>query len=689
MSVQFLDKIDGIFWLLFTSTILLAAWILISTKGNKKLFTLSIIRTVVLIILLILMVQPKLIWKEQIREDLKWNIYVDRSVSMGYHRSISPNSYINGVTSLISSISEKVDHSSVYYFDYELKRNDSFELIGGSTDLGLVVDHINKNQKFLAGSIIITDGNVTKGAQNLLNIADIQIPIHTIGVGDTIPMIDISIQEIDAPTVVVKGEDIGVNVHLSALGLVDNRINVLLYKNKNLIGSKNVHLSGGGSISDVKFIVNSNDIGENIFSVNATVLKDEINIDNNKRDFTVTVLKDRYRVALITGSPNFNTVPIKRIITEIPRIELDHYTQNKEQFVPSINLFWSTPYELIILDNFPVEPLSYKWQQILGKKIISQRSGLFIFAGPNTNVKSFETVSPLVHAENFEYRNSDQVNWHLTKDELNDISINNIELIDLPPITPMLHFQLGKNHRPLAYYDNTENPVIYIGEEDELRFGIWTSSDFFNGYFKLTNSDNKDLMQTNMSEIFSWILKMGGSEDLYFRFNKDIYQQGEEIKLIGTHYSNDFKDISSMSGFVHLTDSENDESKHEFRFDPVNNMWKVEILAGKPGNYNYEIILENNNQIRKQNGTFIIDKSQIELNNVSLNKRIISEISSITNGNVYNWNTRADIINEMSNKKLNDIIVKAAKLNENYYLLILIIILLTIEWYIRRLIGYN
>ena len=97
-----------------------------------------------------------------------------------------------------------------------------------------------------------------------------------------------------------------------------------------------------------KFRISPQTLGENNYIVKTSVLADEINIDNNRQPFQVSVLKDKYKLALITGAPNFNTAPLKKIIRNIPRVELDHYIQRDDKFIPSINEFWSTPYELIV-----------------------------------------------------------------------------------------------------------------------------------------------------------------------------------------------------------------------------------------------------------------------------------------------------------------------------------------------------
>ena len=417
MTLQFLQQADGWFWSLIIASISIFIWIISAIKDERNLMGLIIIRISVFIVLLFMFLQPKFSWKDHYQIPLRWNIYVDRSVSMGYHQTLAPESYVNNINSIFIAAENKDSETENYYFDHKVYAIDDelFLLDGEATDLGKVIDHIEEEKGELSGAIIITDGQITKGNQNQSKLMDLSIPIYTIGVGDTIPLVDVAIHAIKAPTVIVKGEEMDIDVTLTSHGRINDRVNVLLYSDKKLLASKYIQLQGDGSLVDARFRITPQTLGENRYTVKTSVLADEINIKNNKQPFHVTILKDRYKVAFITGSPNFNTGPLKKIIKDIPRIELDHFIQKDEQFEPSINEFWSTPYELIVFENFPIKPISKRWQQILAKKIVSQKSSIFLFAGPNSDNKSAKTLFPLFHVKNtqntFVEHNSRQWFW--------------------------------------------------------------------------------------------------------------------------------------------------------------------------------------------------------------------------------------------------------------------------------------
>jgi len=88
-----------------------------------------------------------------------------------------------------------------------------------------------------------------------------------------------------------------------------------------------------------------------------------------------------------------------------------------------------------------------------------------------------------------------------------------------------------------------------------------------------------------------------------------------------------------------------------------------------------------------QDGKFIVEKSQIELNQVSLNFPLLANISNITEAEYYSWELRSKLVDKItpieSKRKINKSIV----LNENKWVMIMLILLLTIEWVFRKRIG--
>ena len=100
-------------------------------------------------------------------------------------------------------------------------------------------------------------------------------------------------------------------------------------------------------------MINPDKTGELEYRVQVNTLPDEINIKNNKQVVPIQVLKNEYKIAMITGLPNFNTSIIKKILSKNNKFKIDHYVFQKDSYSLPLNSFWDTKYDLILFDNHP------------------------------------------------------------------------------------------------------------------------------------------------------------------------------------------------------------------------------------------------------------------------------------------------------------------------------------------------
>ena len=86
-------------------------------------------------------------------------------------------------------------------------------------------------------------------------------------------------------------------------------------------------------------------------------------------------------------------------------------------------------------------------------------------------------------------------------------------------------------------------------------------------------------------------------------------------------------------------------------------------------------------------GTFQVQESQIELNNVYLNEKPLQRLAEVSNGVYKNWDRRNDIVSLIQPVSRKQSLAYIIALNENILFFICILGLLTSEWIIRRRIG--
>lgn len=693
MQIEFLQSLDPVFWILTALIILTSFWSFTRLRSHPRFSLLLAVRGLSLLALTLLLLQPLLTNTKSITRKLGWNIYIDNSVSMGYHQGVSLQALNAGIEEIESKVNNVELESSYWHFarDVVPAENLGVNGIGSATDLGKVLDHIQNHQDNLAAAVLITDGQMTQGERpKVLNRR--LIPIHIVGVGDSIPMVDISIKSIDAPTVSIKGEDVNVEVVLQGQGPLKKRMNVSLYEKDKLLASKRIRIPGGGAEKTVRFRFKPTQIGTRTYTAKVSSVQEEINISNNHQSFAVKVLKDRYPVALITGSPNYNTAYLKRVIRSYPRIKVDHFIQrNPEEFRTDFNTFWSTSYDLIVFDNFPVSNLPPDWQRIFGKKILSDKSALAWVLGPNVTYENTRTLVPFFHVSVKDRPEKDQAHgWYFT-DQFNYQQFIQTEFgsngPEFPPLSTHVMFEpASRAISILAHLEGSSSvPLLLRGEVEGLRSLIWSSPEMSTLYYKLSRGNRAGFFTEFWHGMFDWLLRSGGANDLYFRLNKVSYQQGEEIVITGTQAGGDKK--LNARAFINIAHNGKEVNSSELHYDINRSRWEGRLWASKPGSYSFEILLEQGSGKTSQQGTFEVRESQIELNKVYLNSGPLQDLAQKTGGQYIPWTSRADLSHLLKTDSRTETQVTKIKFNENPWLLLGLILLLSAEWVVRRWSG--
>ena len=679
MDFEFLYQADLVLWvILFIGTGLFVYLYKIIFNEKWHQFLISY-RIIIFFILGILLFNPVINFSDEKEKKLDWAIFIDNSASIKYHQTPSINAVQLGIESLVNKLSEKDISYHLYQFADNIQKVNSPQLIGNgvTTNIGIIPETIKQLGNQIAGAVIISDGLITEGKDPIKDFQEFDFPIHTIGIGEGSELVDVTIESIDAPTVVLKSDWVDVNITIQSVGNIGDRLSVSLYNNRELQGSKHIRLMGMESKKEINFRFRPKEIGKQQYEVRISSVEDEIDIQNNRQKFSLLVLKDRYRVALLTGSPNKNTSVLKQKLKNNPRVELDHFIRITEtRFHPAIKTFWESPYELIIFDNYPIKPLSSNFVRILGKKLLSNQSALFLILGPNQTIVSFNGITSILGVVTEDSTiESNRFYWEFVDEQI-DAGGN------FPPLKQNILITGKQVSSDTLAVTEQGWPLWLRNQNGTIRTMIWTSPELNTLYFHDQKLSQEGSFSVIWNQSISWLLKSGGEHENFFRLNKNRYQQGEMVQVTGTQpfekTQNETENI-----IINITHGSTDIITRDILYNIEEQRWLGEFRAPGPGEYNYSIQL-GSNQDPIQTGTFHILESQIELNQVYLNKKLLATISNSTNGQFFVWDSRDSLFSEINPKVRREFKAEIIKFNESRVLLIIMILLLCVEWFIRR-----
>ncbi|NQV37177.1 MAG: VWA domain-containing protein [Candidatus Marinimicrobia bacterium] len=699
MYVDILRLPDIIFWSLLLTGIVALFYAIKTIWSNRSIQWIYGIRILIFLLLLFGLIQPRFVRQTTTETELPWVMFLDNSLSMNYHSNISQTAINTGLLTLVQQIKDQGITLEILPFSGTIEAEIETPYItssGTSTDLGKVIQYIKtKKQSGLGGAILISDGQTTQGVDPVSEAKALGVPVYTVAVGDTTPMIDVSVQSIDAPTLVIKGDDVEAKVTIIGMGPINERVNVSLLHGNDLIGSKFIRLHGDGSQNQVNFHFTPTQLGINQYRVATSSLSDEINVENNRLTFDVSVLKDEYYIALMTGVPSQNTPLIKRWLKDQDRVSLSHFIQSSPNYEKTLKNFWPKAYDLIVFDNYPTTPLQLRTQRILAKKIVSQSSSVLWINGPNVDEKSSSSIFPLLHVVSTTVADSIdtdipgviRLNEYMAKLPVYiggyDSDINEYEL---PPLAHGLAIKSNHDQSwPLIEFSDSQLPVLLLNEKESLRSALWTTQDINQFHYKMMYTGETVLSGNIFEGIVAWLMKTGGDQDLYFRMNKNVFQQGEEVHVTGNKIGEKSSPYSEVSLSV-IKDSVL-VNTYEFQYNSPKNRWEGSFWASAPGTYDYEISMVAGKSKSSQKGKFIVEESQIELNKVFVNTTVLKSISEETNGKFISWYQRGQLIPYLKestqfHKNINKFLP-----TESWWSLIIIIVLLGCEWGLRRFRG--
>ena len=679
MDFEFLYQADLVLWvILFIGTGLFVYLYKIIFNEKWHQFLISY-RIIIFFILGILLLNPVINFSGEKEKKLDWAIFIDNSASIKYHQTPSINAVQLGIESLVNKLSEKDISYHLYQFSDNIQKVNSPQLIGNgvTTNIGIIPETIKQLGNQIAGAVIISDGLITEGKDPIKDFQEFDFPIHTIGIGEGSELVDVTIESIDAPTVVLKSDWVDVNITIQSVGNIGDRLSVSLYNNRELQGSKHIRLMGMESKKEINFRFHPKKIGKQQYEVRISSVEDEIDIQNNRQKFSLLVLKDRYKVALLTGSPNKNTSVLKQKLKNNPRVELDHFIRITEtRFQPAIKTFWESPYELIIFDNYPIKPLSSNFVRILGKKLLSNQSALFLILGPNQTIVSFNGITSILGVVTEDSTiESNRFYWEFVDEQI-DAGGN------FPPLKQNILITGKQVSSDTLAVTEQGWPLWLRNQNGTIRTMIWTSPELNRLYFHDQKLSQEGSFSVIWNQSISWLLKSGGEHENFFRLNKNRYQQGEMVQVTGTQPFEKTQD-KTENIIINVTHGSTDIITRDILYNIEEQRWLGEFRAPGPGEYNYSIQLESN-QDPIQTGTFQILESQIELNQVYLNKKLLATISNSTDGQFFVWDSRDSLFSEINPKVRREFKAEIIKFNESRVLLIIMILLLCVEWFIRR-----
>ena len=626
---------------------------LLSYKVKKFFYHLILIRSIVIIILVTLIINPSITFSSV--SNKTFDLVIDNSKSMKKHSQ----NIINNIKEIKDWGQKNKINFNFYIFGNSLRKIFDLDEIDFSDSYTNFSDFVNE-YKSNNEVILLSDGLNNHGLTDIdyKNLNSVNI----IGYGNQmVSDLDISIELLDT---VIYNDSIKINV-LVKKNIENIRVNGSVYLNNNFY--KNYSLNDynleENSYQEITFTlpINKTDRFNAIYITNNHF---ESNYLNNSLELFIPANKfSSKKLLLISGSISNNTSYIKKIIkNNLYDYNIDHiYRLNNNLWSKSMNDFNFKDYSLLVFDDFPL----YNDDKSIINNFEINNQKIIYFLGPNNFSRNY-----ILDFCNCDYKNID--NLVVNKFGIEYFYKGNYYIL---PSNEVNHIIQCNNDGNISYDNgNTfiskhKNIVLFlIPNLKENSYQIDDSSLMLEDLI-LSVIDNEIYSNNRIFEIFvdTYNVNINTPLDVKIKLYKN--------KNINDLFLNIYKDNQLYMQF-------NDLEKKSLDF------FSKEIVFYKSGEYVMQagIKLDNNN-IKSNFINIKVNKIDREISVDGINMDFLSVISNNTEGVFYKSINLDEFLENIEISKVNTVNYTKFDLNNLSYLLIVIIILLSLDWYIRNKVG--
>jgi len=669
---------------------------------KAKKFILIAIRIIALLIILILIFEPKLSLNFIKSVEPNNYIFLDNSTSIAEKDSVKKRQLLSTVLNdLINKVNGKKE---IFTFSNSVMRinpdsTSGINFSGSRTNFENIFKYFNINRISPSTITIISDGNINDGSIPYDKAEKLAIPIFTVGIGDTALFNDIKISDISYNKYIYANEPTTIKATVLTKGLLNKTNRISLFENGKFIKSKYFSVNASG-INVIDFEYNPKSSGQKKLVFKTDNFKNEKNIANNVKAVYVNVLKSKLNILLI-GNPSTDYSFIKQSLKKDSKIKINEIIQISDNNIlnlDKINSYIDSS-NILFLIGFPIAQTSNNLTDKVFSAINKDEKPFFFILSPQMDlnrlkrIKSKLPFSYSVISSQISLAQPSIVNNETGLLKIND-KFDKSLWNSLPPIAisktdfrvkpeAKLLSQISINNQILPYPLIVANNIGNSNSIAILGFDIWR--------WKLqANKFNESIFDSFILNSVKWLNNFKHNKLFTLKTSQKVFFVGDKINLSAQLYDQTFSPINNADIVATVKTG---EGIHHFNLSLSGNG----IYSGKLNQLpvgNYEVSAEakvGNKIIGKSKVKIRIENSNLESSVTVMNKNLLLLLSKLSGGKYFNISQFENVskainnFNSINNKEIT--VTKTYDLLSFEWILFLIIFLFGLEWFLRKRSG--
>jgi len=553
------------------------------------------------------------------------------------------------------------------------------------TNLAAVFDEINNlyANSNVGAMVLLSDGIYNSGSNPYYKAENSAFPIYCIGMGNSETVPDIYISDIVHNKQTYKGNLSPIEVKIAATKLAGKNAKITVIDNANQeIFSKNLTIAGSQHFETVKFSIETKEKGVKKYTVQLSHIEGESTYINNEAAFYLDVIDSRDKIAIIYQAPHPDISALKQALELSENFEIT--TASIDEFSDNI-----TQYALIILHQLPA--LNNSAGALMSQIEKNGISTLYIL-GKQSDVQALNHLNSgftITQNRNLFNNAMPEFNANFTLFTFSDE--NRAMLNRMPPLQTIFgdYKALGSSHVFIYQKINnitTQYPLFLFANNQNRKVGAIMGEGLWQWrIYNYMYAQNHIFFNEIISKIAHY-LSVQGDKSNFRIHSRTLYDEGSSVEFAAELYNDSYELISTPDVSMILTNSEG--KKFEYQFSKQNNAYALNMGILPAGDYQWIATTKIGNSPYQKSGIFTVKEVQLESKNLIADHQLLQSIAKTSNGIFFTDKQMQEVSKAIHN---NPNITTVATYIKKYTLLLnswiywaLIVILLSLEWFLRK-----
>jgi len=572
-------------------------------------------------------------------------------------------------------LQDKFDVQS-YRFDQDFQQSEKFLFKGTQTNLDEAAKNLKsiyKNGNF--PTILITDGNQTSGNDYVYSF-DENNKVYPLVVGDTTTFLDLRVNQLNVNKYAFHKNKFPVEVFLQYSGNKKVTADFRVTQGNSVLGKQSVSFSPSKKSVILTVLLQADKVGLQVFKATISSKEREKNTYNNTKNFAVEVIDQKTNVAIVSAINHPDIGALKRAI--------ESNAQRKVTIVKLKEIKSLQDYNILILYQPTVEfkPV-FENNKLAG-------INTFIITGTSTDFNFLNQQQ-----SNLVFKMSGQKEDYLAEfnSQFNLFAIDNIGFENFPPLQNAFGTVTTKGTVSTLLSSkirniNTSSPLLAFAENQGKRSAFLLGENTWKWRLQ-SHLDNQSFEKFDVfvDKIIQFLASNDSKKSLVVN-HESFYNSGEPIAISAQFFNKNYEFDEKARLTISVTNTKTKQTKN---YDLLrgNSSFKVNLDGLLAGSYNFSV-RELNSKTTYSSHFEMLD-FDIEKQFVNPDVEKLNQLATQTQGKVHYPNQVDALIQTLlendNYKAVQKEIVTKTPLIDWVWLLVLIAIMLTSEWFVRKYNG--